>query len=157
MKVFIGATATNYSPKGQDLGESFMRSIKHNSKLRRRILSGKLTDRLYDDEGNLKPEVVNLTWDMKPLVPLWNKMARCLYYYEYGEVIPEKTVLEAPLMSPQTTLDTRITDLMETGYVGNDREFQYVVMRAFEVDKFSFHCQMLFWDRLRIDVSGSIK
>jgi hypothetical protein len=157
LKTFLGATATNYSPKGKALKEGFIKTITHNKKLLRKILSGKLTDQVYDEHGKPKPDVVNLTWDMRSMIPLWNKMARCLYFHVYQEVLPQVVVMDQPILQKAAALDQRIAHLMQKDSVGNDSEFTFGLMRSVEGQRIRFHCQMLFWDRIRVDASGETK
>ena len=60
LKAFIGATATQYSPKGRGLQNDFFRTISHNKKLLRKILSGEFSETVVDENGNKKPGVIGL-------------------------------------------------------------------------------------------------
>ena len=152
LKALIGATASMASPKGKDLKPSFVKTIKHNQKLLRKIVySRKGAD--YTDP-NTGEEMIKMAWNMKVLHKLYIKMARCLYFYTYKEILPVGVTHDTPIHKATDELDNALLPFMEVGSVGNEKEFKFGVTRAIEGDLFRYHCQMLLWDRIRLDVSG---
>lgn len=94
LKVLVAAGASNFSPQGLDLKEGMWRTLDHNPRLLRKIVANGTGQPARTPDGALMSNLVQIKWDVRPLIPLFSKIARCLHFYHFGFVVPARAAEE---------------------------------------------------------------
>lgn len=152
LKVLIAAGASNYSPQGGDLKEGMWRTLDHNSRLLRKIVASGTGHPARTPDGALMTDLVQLKWDVRPLIPLFGKIARCLHFYHFGFVVPARTTEEIKV-ERGSTIDQILATWMTEMSVGATEQFMYGCGLANDrIDSYGSVFQYIFYQRIRVTV-----
>ena len=152
LKVLVALGVTKLNPRGEDLSESLQRTIAHNAKIRRKIIYDATPSEIRTDSGIFVQAGMKIPFDIKPIIPLFVKMARCLFYYEHSFIVPRELKPTVQVVQnhdiPEGWLN-HPSDTIKSGFVGDLDRFAYTVALAQEYpDRFGAQIQWCLYGRL---------